>query len=70
MKSLSDVIGASGLSSYAEMALLIFFVVFVLVGLRALLTNRAALDHAARLPLEDDSPSGDPSRSASRGRSA
>jgi cbb3-type cytochrome oxidase subunit 3 len=54
MKSIADVVGASGLSGYAEIALLIFFAVFVAVGLRAVTTNRAALDHAARLPLDDD----------------
>ena len=56
MKSISDVVGAAGLAGYAEIALLIFFVVFVVVGVRALATNRAALDRAARMPLEDDLP--------------
>jgi cbb3-type cytochrome oxidase subunit 3 len=55
MKSISDVVGASGLSHYAEIALLIFFGVFLVVGLRALFSNRAAMERAARLPLEDDS---------------
>ena len=54
MKSIADVVGASGLAGYAEVALLIFFVVFVAVGLRTLMTNQAALDHAAHLPLDDD----------------
>ena len=54
MKSISDVVSGSGLSHYAEIALVIFFAVFMVVGIRALLTNRAALDRAAHLPLDDD----------------
>ena len=54
MKSLADVVGASGLSGYAELALLVFFITFIAVGIRALTADRAAMDHAARLPLDDD----------------
>jgi cbb3-type cytochrome oxidase subunit 3 len=54
MKSLADVVSAAGLSRYAEIALLIFVLVFVAVALRALLTNRAALDRASQLPLDDE----------------
>lgn len=56
MKSLSDVVGAAGLQGYAEVALILFFVVFVAVALRVLATRRHDLDHVARLPLEDDAP--------------
>ena len=66
MKSIADVVGSSGLAGYAEIALLLFFIVFLAVGIRALLTSRAALDHAARLPLDDDS-SLPTSRSSTRG---
>ncbi|HEX8944046.1 MAG TPA: hypothetical protein VF785_12990 [Gemmatimonadaceae bacterium] len=55
MKSIADVVSASGLAFYAEVALAIFFVVFVAVGLRLLVSSRQ-WDHVARLPLEDDSP--------------
>ena len=54
MKSLSDVVGAAGLHTYAEIALIIFFVVFVLVVVRALMTRSRDLEHVARLPLDDD----------------
>jgi cbb3-type cytochrome oxidase subunit 3 len=54
MKSIADVVGASGLAGYAEVALLLFFLVFVVVSVRALATNRASIDRAARLPLDDD----------------
>jgi hypothetical protein len=53
MKSIADVVSASGLAGYAEVALVIFFVVFLVVGIRAMATNGAALDRAARLPLDD-----------------
>jgi hypothetical protein len=53
MKSIADVVSASGLTGYAEVALVMFFVVFLVVGIRAMATNRAALDRAARLPLDD-----------------
>jgi cbb3-type cytochrome oxidase subunit 3 len=53
MKSIADVVGASGLAFYAEVALTIFFVVFVAVGVRLLGPSRQ-WDHAAHLPLEDD----------------
>jgi len=59
MKSIADVVGASGLAFYAEVALAIFFVVFVAVGLRLLVPSRQ-WDHVARLPLEDDSPARPP----------
>ena len=56
MKSIADVVGASGLAFYAEVALAIFFVVFVAVGLRLFMSSRQ-WDHVANLPLEDDTPS-------------
>jgi len=70
MKSLADVVSASGLAGYAEVALIIFIVAFIAVGLRALVTNRAALDHEARLPFDDGDLSNDDSSTpaAPRGR--
>ena len=64
MKSIADVVGASGLAFYAEVALAIFFIVFIVIGIRLLLPSRH-LEHLANLPLEDDSPSR-PSTPASR----
>lgn len=54
MKSIADVVSASGLAIYAEIALAIFFTVFVAIGLRLFVTKRQ-WDYAARLPLENDS---------------
>ena len=51
---LSDVVSGAGLSSFAEIALLIFLGVFLAVALRALLSPRAAMDRAARMPLDDE----------------
>jgi cbb3-type cytochrome oxidase subunit 3 len=53
MKSIADVVSASGLAFYAEVALAIFFLVFIAIGLR-LLGHRDQWEHAAHLPLEDD----------------
>ena len=64
MKSISDVVGGSGLAHFAEIALVIFFAVFLVVGLRALLTNRAAIDRAARLPFDDPESRAEHSESA------
>ena len=63
MKSIADVVSGSGLAIYAEIALAIFFIVFVAIALRLFVTKRH-WDHAARLPLDDDSPSPRPSRPA------
>ena len=54
MKSLTDVVSGAGLAGYAEVALLIFFLVFVAVGLRVLLSSKTAFTDAARLPLNDE----------------
>ena len=54
---LSDVVSHSGLALYAEIALVIFFVVFVVVLWRVFAPGRASEYEAARrLPLEDDEP--------------
>ena len=53
MKSLTDVVSGAGLAGYAEIALLIFFLVFIAVGVR-LFFSATTLDNAARMPLEDE----------------
>jgi cbb3-type cytochrome oxidase subunit 3 len=52
---LSDVMGAANLAIYAEVGLLIFFLVFVLIVWR-LLRKNTDWEHARRLPLDDDDP--------------
>ena len=56
MKSISDVVSGAGLAGYAEIALLIFFLVFVAVGLRVLFSAKQNFRDAAHLPLDDESP--------------
>ena len=53
MKSLSDVMSAAGLHGYAEVALILFLVVFIAVVARVLATRPQELDAIARLPLSD-----------------
>ena len=56
MKSIADVVSGAGLAGYAEIALLIFFLVFVAVGLRVLVSAKHSFRDAALLPLDDGSP--------------
>lgn len=50
---LSDIMGNSGLVLYAEIALVLFLVVFVAIVVRILATRRSDMDRHARLPLDD-----------------
>jgi cbb3-type cytochrome oxidase subunit 3 len=51
-----DVMEEAGLEFFAEVGLIIFFVVFVLVTVRVLLMRKDRIEHAKNLPLEDDVP--------------
>lgn len=52
---LADIMGNAGLSWYAEVALIMFVVAFVAIGIWVFLpSRRAAMDAASRLPLERD----------------
>lgn len=57
MKSISDVVSGAGLAGYAEAALIIFFLVFVVIGLRVLVSRTSSFAAEARLPLDDPSDS-------------
>lgn len=51
---LSDVVGHSGLSGYAEVALILFFVAFLLVVARVFWPGRKGeLERASQLPFDD-----------------
>jgi cbb3-type cytochrome oxidase subunit 3 len=51
---LSDIMAAAGLSFYAQVALVLFLIVFVAIAIRTFLPSCSReLDEAARLPLED-----------------
>ena len=56
---LSDIVGNAGLSGYAEVALILFFVAFLAILVRTIrMSDRAELDRVSRLPLEEDPPVG------------
>ncbi|HEU4335291.1 MAG TPA: CcoQ/FixQ family Cbb3-type cytochrome c oxidase assembly chaperone [Candidatus Eisenbacteria bacterium] len=46
--------GRAGLAVYAEIALVLFLIVFVAVVIRIVTARRADMDRRARLPLEDE----------------
>ena len=50
---LSDIMGNSGLAIYAEIALVLFVIVFVAVVVRIFTARRSDMDRNARLPLDD-----------------
>lgn len=53
--SLADIMSNAGLSFYAEVALVLFLVVFLAIVVRLVLPSRRRdLDEASRLPLDDD----------------
>jgi cbb3-type cytochrome oxidase subunit 3 len=54
---LSDIMSAAGLSWYAEVALVLFMLAFVLVLWRIFRPSaKARYDVAARMPLDDEHP--------------
>lgn len=54
---LSDIMSGAGLSGYAQVALIIFFIAFVAIAVWIFLpSRRAAMDAASRLPLDNDTP--------------
>lgn len=51
---LSDIMSHAGLSSYAQIALVIFLTVFIAIAIRTFLPSRnKELQEAALLPLDD-----------------
>lgn len=57
---LRDVVGMAGLVLYAEVGLVLFFAVFVLVAVYLFVTRGAPhWDEARYMPLDDDSPQRD-----------
>lgn len=52
--SLTDLMSNSGLSGYAEAALVLFLLAFLVIAVRIFLPGRRAeMDAASRLPLDD-----------------
>jgi cbb3-type cytochrome oxidase subunit 3 len=52
--SLSDVMSAAGLGSWAEIGLVISFVTFVAIVVWVLFRRKGRWEHDRRLPLDDD----------------
>lgn len=51
---LSDIMSSAGLSGYAEIALVLFMVVFVAIVIRTFApSRREAMQRAAMMPLDD-----------------
>jgi cbb3-type cytochrome oxidase subunit 3 len=56
MKSLTDVVSGAGLSGYAEIALIIFFVAFVGVVISLYLPSKqGTYERLRNLPMDDES---------------
>ena len=54
---LSDIMGAAGLSAYAEVAMILFIVAFVAIVIATFLPGRQkTFDAASRTPLDDEHP--------------
>jgi hypothetical protein len=49
-----EVMEAAGLESFAEIGIIIFFITFLIVALRALLSKKSKYEDVRQLPLEDD----------------
>jgi hypothetical protein len=56
VNSLSDVVGNSGLVRFTEIALVIFFAVFVAIVIYVMLRRKETWERARHLPLENGSP--------------
>ena len=57
MRSLADVVSASGLSGYAIVALILFFLAFVAVLAWVLWPSHSSdYERAGRMPLDDETP--------------
>lgn len=63
MRSIADVVSASGLHVYAEIALVLFFIAFATILTQVLTRRQSTWDRAAQLPFDDDAPS--PTRASS-----
>ena len=54
MNPLADIVGASGLHVFAEVALVLFLIAFGSIVTQLLTVRRSTVDYAASLPLQDD----------------
>jgi len=64
--SLSDVMGAAGLTSWAEVGLIISVITFLAIVAWVFLRRRSRWEHVRRLPLDDDEAPGGKTKGSSR----
>ena len=64
MNPIADIVGASGLHVFAEIALVLFLIAFATIVTQLLTARRSSIDYAAHLPLQDDAvaPTSSPER--------
>jgi hypothetical protein len=65
MNLLTDIMSGAQLYFYADVALVIFLVVFAAILARVVFTKRSHYEHEANLPLQDDGAT--PNSSSPRG---
>lgn len=53
---LSDVMSHAGLAIYAEIAMIIFLLVFVAIVIRLFTSKRSDMERHGRMPLDDSEP--------------
>lgn len=53
MQRLSDLVSHAGLALYAEVALVLFLVAFLVIVWRVIAARRSEMEELARKPLED-----------------
>jgi len=63
---LSDIMSHAGLALYAEIALVIFLIVFVAVVVRLFASKRSDMERHARMPLDEAEPKPDLTSKESR----
>jgi cbb3-type cytochrome oxidase subunit 3 len=54
MNPIADILGASGLHVFAEVALVLFLIAFASIVTQLLTARKSSIDYAAHLPLQDD----------------
>ena len=54
--SLRDIVSNAGATLYAEIALVVFFLIFAGVVIYVVLRRKGAWEHERRLPLDHDEP--------------
>lgn len=60
---LSDIMSGAGLSGYAEIALILFLVAFLLIAVSVFAPSRTReFEEASRMPLDDNHPQSRPGR--------